>query len=187
MSIPCDPDLYDYSVAPNVCPVCFDADKTPDSIFVNIQGVAMGQAVPGVDPDPPNGTWELPVTGPCAFGAVFGPWTFSLTYNGPETLFTVQAGGVGFGFGAGDPGNCTNWLANAQQFPLVDDYYGGFANFVPYLEGGEFSAEQLLELVVVEPGDHTYAKPRPHNDGDTVYVITQRSTNSNIAVKYEPP
>ena len=185
MSIECDPTKYDYSTAPLICNTCFDVDKTPDSLFINIEGVTMGLATEGVDPDPPNGVWELNIVGACHFQKIIGAWTFDVVFNAVDTVVNVTSAGTDPGFGAMAPNPCKWFLLNSRVNPAAWDYVGGSATLIPYLDGGQFSIQELFSLINMGAGERVFCNPRPLDTGETSYIITDRSTNTNIGVLME--
>lgn len=198
MSFLTDPAEYDYSVAPNICDVCYDVGKTPASLFLCFTGIMIGNLwVPGDEP-PPNGPWEIPVTGPCRWAATLGGFDFVYDHVMAVTVLNVNVTGAGNVFTKAIPQLCSKWFENSIVGAIGNKYHGGTAQVVPLLEGNTLSIQDIMALISDDPYWAKWCNPKPADADSTVYKFYKgRETTpsgsrpptggTNIKIKIDNP
>lgn len=183
MSFLVDPDLYDYSTPPNVCPLCFDADKSPEIIFINVADIKIGDLWVPADPPPPNGNWAVHISAPCVWSETIGAFDFALHYQVDRTSLDIDVTGGAGCFLHLDLVPCTQWFQNEQLNPAVHKYYEGYARVVPVLEGGAYSIQELMALFSDDPTWAKYCNPIADDAESTVYKLYNPLDHTNVKIK----
>jgi len=187
MSFLTDPDLYDYAIGPNICNACYDIGKSPDQLFLAVQGILTGQAWLPADPPPPNGLYQLSPAAACWWSLLIGIWDIQLQTNLPQTRLIITGVPALTAFTKVTPAACTNWLASEiTDGPLVK-YYTGEAAVVPPLPGGADSIQDLMQSLAMDPYSKHWCNPRPSDDDATVYTISSHINKTNIKIKQQTP
>lgn len=184
MSFLTDPALYDYEPPPKVCGICFGAGDTPSSIFLCVQGVQMGTAVEGIDPNPPNGIFELTPSAPCLFEAVIGAHTFLYQPSPAQSTLQILSPDPQRSFIDQNPPTCRINFTNSLVNPAADPYFGGRAVVVPPLTCDLDNMEDLMSSLPWDPRTETYANPRPFSATETIFTLTRQLDHSNLRVKF---
>lgn len=186
MSINTDPSLYSYSTPPNVCDLCYDANKSPETIFLISSGIQTGALWLPTDPPPPNGIFELTTSAPCNWSATIG--VYDLFYGLVVDTFEVSIdvpGPIPVFFDA-IPIMCSVSFANFLAAPAGNHYYGGFILLLPVLEGGADSLVEIMSLLSKDPLWATWANPQQINKDQTVHKFYNSFDKTNVKVLYEP-
>ncbi len=184
MSFDPNPDLYDYAVPPNVYPACFNLGKSPESVFINVSGIKIGAIWGPVDPEPPNGNFEISAFAPCRWKQFIAPWEFDYRLFVGQSLLFIWDIGLHFPFTSNPQTDCTLWFDAFQQDPGAK-YYSGQAIVTPPLPGGSFSEIELLDLVGLDTIKQTWANPRAAADEISFHTISRRFDSTNIKIKFD--
>lgn len=184
MSFDPNPDLYEYEPPPNVCLGCFEVGKSPASLFVNFSGIKIGAGWLPLDPEPPNGIYEITASAPCRWNRTIGPWNFDYNMIGGGSNVQIWDGGLLFPFTQQLLNPCELWFANFQQNPIFT-YFGGWCVVTPPLPGGTFSEVELLDLVGIDTIRQTWANPRPAPADISFHTISRAADATNIKIKFD--
>lgn len=145
----------------------------------------MGTAVPGVDPAPPNKTFELVFHGNCDWRWVDLPAQMDLSLdnplsqlvfsdNPPLNYFKDFPGGLGVSF-----------YVNDQLNPAVDTYYEGTCKIASTVLGGEELIPNAMADINMEPAVDTFFDFTPVTDDISILRFSRRRDKTNIHIKYD--
>lgn len=185
MSIATNPELYDYSVPPNVCPLCYDVGKTPETLFLCFSEIKIGALWTPADPPPPNGTFAVVPTNPCKWQVTASGFDFYYQSIMGDTECGCNITGGGLCFGGLFEGDCHLWFDNALVAPGGNKYYDGSCGVVPSLEGGIYSIAWILQLLSKDPIWATWINPIPISEQLTVYKLYNAIDHTNIKIKID--
>lgn len=186
MSIDTNPELYSYAVPPNECPACYDANKSPDSLFLCFAGIMPGDNWNPGFPPPPNGCFEIPVFAPCRWTGTVGLFDFDYGHIVGFTFVDCHLGIGGGAFFTAILNLCVTWFANGRAVPAGNIYYGGHCKVVPPLAGGAFSFPELMALLSDDPLWAEWCNPVPAPGDSTVYKFYNAQDATNIKIKHVP-
>jgi len=185
MSIDTNPDLYEYEVPPNVCPLCYDANETPKILFLCFSEIKIGALWTPADPPPPNGIFAVETAFPCRWLLTAAGFDFyyQSIFGDTECGCNITGGNICFvGFFDGD---CYLWFDNGLVAPAGNKYYGGSCAVVPSLAGGIFSLSWVLRLISEDPVWATWINPIPVSDELTVYKLYNSIDKTNVKIKID--
>ena len=185
MGFPTAPAADPYCPGPGCCDAVYNPGETPLKLYVSYTGIEMGTAVPGVDPPPPNKTFELDFDGLCHWvggdapdlhDLKLSPGPTTMTGTGPIPLiyFTDVVAGEGHSF-----------FENDQVNPVFDDYINGTAKIISNVLGGEEVIINAMEDAVIEPDPETFFDFVPVNDDVNILRFSRRFDKTNIHIKYD--
>ena len=165
---------------------CFDANETPENIFVDVQGMKLGDLwAPGL-PDPPNGLWTLPHFADCTWRLTKSPWRLIfVAKNGTALLFILH---IVFPIETSFDGttvNCEAGFANTKLDPATQVWYDGIAQVSWKPDDGKAGLGTIMNAVVDENFTNWYAGFKPVDDDLFVARFYKKSDNSNIRIKYD--
>lgn len=179
MAIDTDPDLYDFSVPPDICNACFDVGKTPDILFVCLSGILPGDLWVGGDLPPPNGIWPVHTFGACHWKETVSGYPFSYQPTiGGFTSLLVGIVGLEY-FVGGDPAICKIWMANVNVNPVINKYYGGYATLMTALTGGNDVLSNLMDDMVLRRETQNFISPGPMATNRSTMKYFNQSDNSS--------
>lgn len=184
MSFNANPDLYEYGTPPNVCPACFDAGKSPDSLFACFSGIEIGALWAPPLPAAPNGIYELLPINPCLWELNVGIWRIRLDLRFGVSVLEIWDSGFVWGFMKNTGVPCSPYFINNIVDP-AREYYNGFGLAVPPLPGDDFSSDELLDLLGIDPRSDVWVNPRPMSAGAAVHSLSRGRDSTNIKVLYD--
>ena len=184
MSFELNEDLYEYSVPPDVCLGCYDVGKSPQSVIVSFSGIRTGAAWAPPDPPPPNGTFEVQVSGPCLWVTDFGFWEVRYENLAGNSGVVIWDPLLSAAFSSHVIPACQLWFSNNLMNPAFK-YYDGHCIITPPLPGGSFSEIDLAESVGMDLSLETWANPRPLDGLEVVHAFSRVFDRSFCHVKVD--
>lgn len=182
MSIDLNPNLYAYQAPPDVCPLFFGANTTPDKLFVNFTGILRGDDWAPPDGDPPNGTWEIVPDAPCHYQAVI---------DGHTVLYSIKNVGSGVAiatplprtaFIGDNPAWYHTWFANTKVGAPGNHFYGGFASVTTAISNEQSNLIDIWESLGECVNRQTFATPRAKSGTETVLTYSRGMDRSNVKI-----
>lgn len=168
MSIDTTPPENGFAPPPIECLTCYPANQTPQTVYMCVAGMKIGDLWAPPDPPPPNGPVSLQATGACWWTCTLGAYDFAYRIIGPFTTFLIQITGGAVVFNRLHFGLCKLWAANSIIVPAGQECYGGWCMVVPQVKGGAWSIPDLLELMSQDPLWAQWLNPRP-DAAETVF------------------
>ncbi len=187
MSFIVNPEEYDYGTAPNICPACFDINKSPDSVFLCVNGILPGDNFFGIDPGAPFGIFEIHTDAPCQWHEVVGAFDFFYGIIGINTVCSIGVVAGPNVFSDTILGHCKYAFTNVFNFPAGRTYYKGQVRVVVPLEGGVLSVQEIALLLANETNWAKWCNPIYKSDTETVYKFYKRTGKTNIKILVEDP
>ena len=186
MSFNTDPDLYSFNVPPGDCLLCYAADKTPETLFVEFIGIQIGDDWTPGDPPPPNGTFELTHVFSCEWNLNDG--TYFIDYIRFPLNMVLRAGVIGVDDGflpVAPTGACEIEFLNNLSSPVGNTYFGGTGIVMNPLDSGVRNNIQLMNLLNILPENRTFCKPQTIAEDILTTRYTDRDGRTNIYIKYD--
>ena len=179
-----DPNLYEYSAAPNNCLLCFDPLKTSKTVFLNFADIQIGAAwLPG-DPPPPNGTFELETVGPCQWQGIHNGLRFDYITTALASFVQCVDFPAPILFTKTSAGSCLDWFENSQVNPLFK-WYGGKCLVVAPLPGGLIDLQDLISILGMEPSENLWSSARPIAGNRSVHAFYSSKDSISLLVKVQ--
>jgi len=182
MSFDANPNNYDYSAAPKVCPACFAAGETPEKIFLCLSGILQGALWGPADPPPMNGIWELTADGPCSWVDNIVGITIDFDPSPGATRLAVLDTAPNFHFTYNQAPVCQIWFPNDQNVPAGQFFYAGFCMIIDPTVTGILTTDEILTLFNFPYHDTLWTNPRPKSAEETVYTMSSRADKTNIKI-----
>lgn len=182
MSFPTKNDAQTFRPIGQGCAACFAVDETPVTLYACLTGVLTGNAHGGGDPPPPNGTFKMDWTANCFWFGQHDGFDFSFFYIPSFTTIEVKITGDANAFLQIDFIGCSKWWSNGLDVPAGNHYYGGFASINNIMPEVDYSVQDVLSLIAMEPDELNYCRPLPLTAEQTVYRFSRSSDRSNIRV-----
>ncbi len=120
MGFPTLPPEPAYCAGAGCCTTVYGVGETPLKLYASFVGIQMGTAVPGVDPPPPNKTWELTFFGVCNWRHDDFPESYSLSLDNPNSLLVASGPAPLTYFYDAIAGQGHSYYVNERINPAVD-------------------------------------------------------------------
>lgn len=185
MSFSTLPPETSYCTGGGCCDTVYAAGETPLKLHASFVGIMMGTAVPGVDPAPPNGTYEITFIGNCDWRWTDLPDQIDMSLDNPPSQMIFSGSPPNNYFKDFPGGGGASWYVNDQLNPLVDTYYGGTCKVISTVLGGEEVVPNALADIGMEAAAETYCDFVPVTNDITCLRFSDRNGKTNIHIKYD--
>jgi hypothetical protein len=185
MSYLSDPANYDYVTTPDECGACYPAAETPVNLYLQLTGIAAGDAWAPGDPAPPNGLYELTYNVQCNWLGSSGPYSFIYGFVFPSWVLLVGVTGLGNAFLNSTEPDCTLAFDNTIASPTGNVYYGG-SGLIASPKNTDFPAPlAVMDLLGLDPEDNYWIRPLPFTDDQAVTGFYHKNGHTNCLVQYD--
>lgn len=182
MGISTDPDDWGYG---NNCG-CWDAGKTPHTIYGYVSGIKTGSGwVPAIG-DPQNGGFHLhQINPPCYFSHTTDRNPNIYRTGLPGSQLIIGAIGTQCFVGSSD-NNCEWYFVNDEQDP-TRGFYGGTAIIFQRepLAGGAPSLAEIAELLNMDGRASRMSEGFPLDSSHFVAMFADQQESTRIRLKYD--
>jgi len=168
----------------DACPLCFDANETPETIYVSITGVSYGSTWDGSLGKVPNAVFQLTNTTGCTWNNTILGWLFEYSVQPGSSSFSVTKplSPSKFLTVIGSP--CEVHFANSLLNPL-SAFYGGLASISWTAPDTSNSINNVANSMNIASAPATFAEFFPVESDVNVYRFAAKKDATNVKIKFD--
>lgn len=174
-----------YSDPPDICPLCFGVNQTPDYVLIFFSGIQIGDLWGPADPPSPNGLHIADNFAPCHFEDRALDWNIAYRFVGGRTHCDLSHDVAGPAFSNNLPDVCHIWCPNEIVNPAISKFYGGQCIVMSPLIGNYWDYPELLSLMADDPNWATYLNARSAAGMNVFYNLYKGNSQVNVKIKID--